>query len=288
MRVAIATCLNIPEPDPDEALLRDALTVRGARVRTLAWDAEGAAGEPEPSELVVLRSTWNYFEAPERFLAWVDRAAQRTRIVNPPAIVRGNTQKTYLRELSERGVDVVPTEYVAKGERRRVEDIVRERGWERVVIKPVVSAGSFQTERFDAGSLDAATRFLEARTRERDMMVQRWMPTIETHGERALVWIDGEFTHAVRKSPRFSGGAESVSEAIPIAADERAFAERVLAIPRAEAEELLYARVDVLRDEHGTLRVMELELIEPSLFLLQSPEALRRFVAAIEARAGVL
>ena len=109
----------------------------------------------------------------------------------------------------------------------------------------------------------------------------RWMPWVETNGERSIVWIDGAITHAIRKTPRFSGGSEQVSGEVAIADDERAFAERALA---PFASELLYARVDMVRDAEGTLRVMELELIEPSLFLVQSPRALERFVAAIARR----
>ena len=112
-------------------------------------------------------------------------------------------------------------------------------------------------------------------------MVQRWMPSVETYGERSLVWIDGEITHAIRKTPRFAGGVEQVSGEVPIADDERAFAERALA---PFASELLYARVDMVRDAEGVLRIMELELIEPSLFFQQSPAALARFVTAINRR----
>jgi len=98
--------------------------------------------------------------------------------------------------------------------------------------------------------------------------------------ERSLVWIDGELTHAIRKSPRFAGGSESVSDEQPIAPDERALAERVLA---PLSGELLYARVDVVRDDDagGAPRLMELELIEPSLFLRQCPRALDRLASAI-------
>jgi hypothetical protein len=111
------------------------------------------------------------------------------------------------------------------------------------------------------------------------------MAEVEGSGERALVWIDGELTHAVRKSPRFFGENESVSEAIPVAADERTFAELALKAADAREHGILYARIDVIRDEGGTLRLMELELIEPSLFLKQSAAALDRLVAAIVARA---
>jgi hypothetical protein len=113
---------------------------------------------------------------------------------------------------------------------------------------------------------------------DRDALVQPYLPSVETHGERALVWIDGHFTHAVRKTPRWSGENESVSDALAVEPDERALGELALA---PLASRLLYARVDVARDERGEPLLMELELIEPSLFLAQHASALSRFVDAI-------
>jgi hypothetical protein len=179
-------------------------------------------------------------------------------------------------------VPIVPTEFVRRGSTRRLDDILHAHGWDAVVVKPVVSAGSFRTERFSTATAAAGQGFLDGLVAERDAMVQRWMPSVETYGERSLVWIDGVITHGVRKTPRFSGGVEQVSGEVPIADDERAFAERALA---PFASDLLYARVDMVREDDGTLRLMELELIEPSLFLRQSPLALDRFAAAIARRA---
>ena len=279
MRVAIATCTNPPEPDPDEALLVTGLRQAGHEATILAWDDERAQSAFREHDLVVVRSTWNYYEHVDAFVAWVAGVGSTTRILNPPAVVAWNAKKTYLVELAERGVDIVPTEFVRRGETRAVGDIFAARGWDQVVIKPVVSAGSFRTERFARASLAAAQSFLDGLVQDRDTMVQRWMPSVETYGERSLVWIDGEVTHAIRKTPRFAGGVEQVSGDIEIAEDERAFAMRALA---PFASELLYARVDMVRDGEGVLRIMELELIEPSLFFRQSPLALARFIAAIE------
>ena len=159
-----------------------------------------------------------------------------------------------------------------------VEATMRERGWDRVVIKPIVSAGSFATRRFGRDEAKAAQTFVDEAGRA--MMIQRWAPAVETSGERAVVWIDGEVSHAVRKSPRFDDGHEAVTT-VPVADDERAFAEKVV---EPIAGELLYARVDMIRDDDQgktELRLMELELVEPSLFLKQHPPALERFANAI-------
>jgi hypothetical protein len=279
MRVAVASCRRLPEPDPDQSLLMQALAGAGVEATILAWDDPDAPFAA--FDLVVVRSTWNYFEQVEAFVAWAARVAEQTRLLNPAPVVAWNARKTYLAELEKRGVAVVPTVFVPRGRPPRLEALLEERGWDAVVIKPVVSAGSFRTERFDRATVAAGQAFLAGLAADRGAMVQRWMPSVETHGERSLVWIDGEFTHAIRKSPRFAGGFEQVTE-VPVADDERAFATRTLA---PLADQLLYARVDLVRDGEDGLCLMELELIEPSLFFRQSPVALARFVAALARRA---
>jgi hypothetical protein len=121
---------------------------------------------------------------------------------------------------------------------------------------------------------------------ERDMLVQQYQPSVEDHGERCLIWLDGVFTHAVRKTARFVGDEERVSsEAVPIASDERALAERVLALAPGP---LLYARVDLVRDGAARPLLMELELIEPSLFFGQSADSADRLARAIARRLSVV
>lgn len=286
-RIAIVTCRVLPEPDPDQEPLLAALRSAGLGAELLAWDAPSA--DPSPFDLCVLRSCWNYFERPDEFVAWIDRAAAVSRVVNPPEVVRWNLHKSYLAELEAGGVPIVPTVWFERGERADLRATLDERGWTDVVIKPTVSAASFSTRRFSLQGaeeeLGEGQRFLESLVAERDTMVQRYMPTVETSGERALVWIDGRLTHAVRKSPRFDDGVEQVSGALPVSAAERRIAEAALRIAsEAAAVPLLYGRVDVMQTETGgedALAVSELELMEPSLFLLQSPEALDRFVAAL-------
>jgi hypothetical protein len=220
----------------------------------------------------VLRSTWNYYERVDAFLAWVDRVEH---VLNPAAVVRDNVRKTYLRDLEARGIAIVPTAWDVKDVRA-----LRSLGWDTIVIKPVVSAGSFSTRRFTRAEDDAAQSFLDAAGRE--MMIQPWMPAVDTSGERSIVWIDGAVSHAIRKNPRFANEHESVT-AVDIAADERAFAERVIGEIHSKNPDLLYARIDMIRDG-ASLRLMELELVEPSLFLLQHPPALARFAGAILSR----
>ncbi|MCG8405949.1 MAG: hypothetical protein MI923_12205 [Phycisphaerales bacterium] len=276
MRIALVTCANLPEPDPDRELLMEALRNAKLQVEWLAWDDPNT--DPGGFDLCVLRSCWNYYENPRVFLDWIETTARVSRLLNPPQVVRWNLHKGYLRELDARGVPIIPTAWVSKGTQSPLEKIVEENGWTDVVIKPAVSAGSFQTRRFSADQLRVGQTFLDELSRERDVMIQQYMTSIENEGERALIWIAGRWTHAIRKSPRFSGGDEQVSEASEVSAKEQTFAERVLTDIKAE---LLYARLDVIRAADGRLCLSELELIEPSLFFLQHPPALKHFVRAV-------
>lgn len=270
MRVAVATCRNPPHPDLDEPLLFAALAARGIEAKSFAWE-EGAAPFLG-SDLVVIRSTWNYAHDTDAFLSWVDDVGSKTRLFNPPKIVRWNAHKTYLRELE---VPIVPTTFVERGGGLVVTDL----GWDDVVIKPTVSHGSYRTARF-RGDLPGAQAFLDALVADRDTMVQPYMPAVEGYGERSLVWIDGALTHAIRKNAQYGSVSGEMPSAVPIADDERAFAHRVLA---PFAKDLLYARVDTIRDGEQ-IRLMELELIEPFLFCISHPAAAEALAEAIARR----
>lgn len=279
-RVGVVTGLALPEPDHDEPLLVAALARAGASPSVVAWDDPGVAWGA--LDLCVVRSTWNYIDRRAAFCAWAEACARETRLFNPPDVLAWSTDKRYLGELEARGVPIVPTAFAGASD--TASSLADARGWGAIVIKPRVSAGSHATRRFGAGERAAADAFLAERAAAGDaMMVQPYQRAVEEGGgERSLVWVDGAWTHAVRKSPRFSGDAESVTGPLPIAGDERAVAERALA---PLADRVLYARCDLVRGDDGAPRVMELELAEPSLFLDRSPEALDRLVRGLLARA---
>lgn len=279
-RVGVVTASALPEPDLDEPLLLSALGAAGLDARVVAWDDPSVAWDA--LDLCVVRSTWNYVDRRDAFCAWADACARVTQLWNPPDVLRWSTDKAYLAELEGRGVPIVPTAFSAH-DSRPASAIAAARGWSDIVIKPRVSAGSHATRRFTRSAWPEADAFLRDRLAFGSMMIQPFQRAITTdHGERSLVWIAGAWTHAIRKAPRFSGDAESVQGPLPIADDERAVAALALA---PFADRVLYARVDLVRDDEGAPRVMELELAEPSLFLDRSPSALERLVAAIARRA---
>jgi glutathione synthase/RimK-type ligase-like ATP-grasp enzyme len=270
------TCVNPPDADPDEAFLRDGLRDAGVDAQVWAWD--DPSFEARGFDAVVLRSTWNYYKAPERFLAWCDATARATRMVNPADVVRTNAHKGYLRDLAGRGLAVVPTAWVARGDAPDLGAVMREREWDDVVVKPAVSAGSWRTRRFRAADAEAGTAFLAEIARDGDAMVQRYVPSVERGGERSILWIAGEVTHVIVKHPRFAGQEERVELGPAPGREER---EMVRTALRGLEDRLVYARLDVMAGEDGAPLVSELELIEPSLFLREYPPALDRMVAAI-------
>lgn len=254
--------------------MHQALAAAGVVAETRAWDdptVDWAA-----ARVAVLRSSWNYVRRYPAFMAWAERCAELTALWNPLPAIRWNIHKGYLLELAAAGIPVVPTRLLPRGRAMSLAEAAA--GWPEVVIKPAISAGSFGTIRVAQEDLARGQAHLDAMLPARDMLVQPYFRSVATHGERAVIWIDGAFTHEIRKHTRFSGEAEQTSTALPVGAAELAVAEQVMA---AAPRPLLYARVDLVRDEAGRPHLMELELIEPSLFFSGAPAAAARLAAAI-------
>jgi glutathione synthase/RimK-type ligase-like ATP-grasp enzyme len=267
-QLRIATCRTLPEVDVDEAPLAAALAAAGIDAELAAWDDPTIDWDrPIPT---LLRSTWNYALDVGRFLAWVDRASAAAPLWNPPHIVRANVHKRYLLDLQQRGVPIIPTTMARPGEPVAMT-------YSKFVIKPEVGAGSLDTRVFEPGD-PAAASHLKSLLSRGFALIQPYVASVDDYGERSVVFIDGELTHAIRKTPRFAGDAERIDGPFPIADDERAVAEAALA---PFARDILYGRVDLARDDSGRPMVMELELVEPSLFFARHPPALERFVGRL-------
>jgi hypothetical protein len=281
----IASCLVLPEPDHDAEPLAAALEAEGISAAVLGWDDPDVDWDaPIPT---ILRSTWNYALAPEAFRAWLDRVAVAAPLWNPLPLVLENLHKRYLVELPLRGVAAVPTRLIEQGQHGELSECADAFDTERVVVKPAIGAASLDTVRFTRGQDVRFAAHVERLAARGDVLVQPFLESVQDYGERALVWIDGELSHAIRKTPRFSGDAERIDGPLPIAHDEAALAQAALAPMIAEhGDRLLYARVDVARDAAGAPMVMELELIEPSLYFAKQPGSAERFVAGLMRRLG--
>lgn len=285
MDVGLVTYARLPDLDPDDRLLLEALRVRGIAAGAAVWD--DPSFDWSRPRLCVIRSTWDYHQRHAEFMAWAEHAASVSQLWNPIEALRWNTHKGYLRDLAERGIPTVPTEWLYAGTTTHLQELLDTRGWRRAVLKPAVSASAYSTIIVDEGSISEAQDLANRLLPSRDLMLQPFIESVETHGERSLIFIDGVFTHAVRRpsvltDPQYAEG-QGKYIAVEPAADELAFGAEVL---RAAGFPTLYARVDVVRDGESNLSLMELELVEPSLWLAHSPVAVERFAEGIIARLG--
>ncbi|MEV8097566.1 hypothetical protein [Kitasatospora sp. NPDC085879] len=275
--VAYVTSKDAPDQEVDAALA--AFAAQGLAAEPVVWD--DPAADWRRYDAAVVRSTWDYTGRRAEFLAWARRAAELTRLCNPVPVLERNTDKTYLRDLAGAGVPVVPTAWVAPGG-RLTEGTAP---WPELVVKPTVSSGARDTVR-TADRAAAAAHADRLTAAGRTAMVQPYLPAVDGEGETSLVFLGGEFSHAVRRGPMLSGpDGRFADEARQPDADQLAVAERVLAaVP--ERAELLYARVDLVRGPDGTPLLIELELTEPRLFLQYDAGAAARLAAAVRALAG--
>ena len=274
-RIALAGCSLWPAGRGDHAGLARALADRGAAAVWVPWD--DSATDWAGFDLVLLRETWDYPPRLASFLRWVDTVAGSTRLVNPPPVVRWNHHKGYLGELAAAGVPTVPTAVVTSAT-TDVDAAVRAGGAELVVVKPAVGIGGDDAARGRADD-PATAGHLRALLAGGDVLVQPYLPSIETAGETSVVVLDGRVTHAVAKRPAegefrvhdHRGGTYAEVEPSP-AQVELALAACEVARGRTGGR-LLYARADLVDGDEGRPLVMELELIEPSLYLHTVPAA---------------
>ena len=295
--VALATSEGYATLPDDDRLLLDALHALGVRAEPCVWSRPSAWRAPW--DLVVVRSCWDDHLRLGEFLAWLRALRSRgTSVLNPPAVIEWNARKRYLAELAEAGLPTIPTLLAGRGgladaERRLAALAAGDAAWRTVVAKPEVSASAHGTLRaavpFDDGARGAIAAQLEAG----DVLVQPYVPSVAEHGELSVLFVGGAYSHAVLKRPApgdFRVQAEHGGTAAPHPAPPAALAlaERALAhVARAHGRDggaLLSARGDMLLEPEP--RLMELELIEPSLFLAHGGDAAARLAAAVVAAIG--
>jgi glutathione synthase/RimK-type ligase-like ATP-grasp enzyme len=282
-QVALVTCAAVPDLDPDDRLLLGPLADRDVRVTVAVWDDPTV--DWARFDLAVVRSPWDYPARRDEFVAW---AATVPRLVNPCDVVAWNTDKRYLGELFDAGVPVVPTSWVQDGPW----ELPDEGEW---VIKPAVSSGSRDTGRYDAADPGhralAAAHVARLRAAGRLVMVQPYLPAVDSYGETAVLFLGGDYSHSIRKGPLLTGPdqqdvelfrEESITSRLPTPS-ELSVAEKALAAVPGGPDRLLYARIDLIPGLDGEPLLVELELTEPSLFLATAADAPGRLATAIHA-----
>ena len=280
-RIAFVTCAGSPEIHGDDRLVADALLRYGFQVTPAVWN--DASVDWRQFVTVVIRAAWDYHLDAPRYAAWLRGCEMEgVNLWNPAPMVLANIDKGYLTGFADAGVPTVPIAYVARGDRHSLRTLLERRNWARAVVKPAVSASAYGTWRT---SVDAADddqgRFAEA-VMQRAMLVQPFADEIVSAGEWSIVFFEGEYSHAVLKTP--TSGDFRVQEELggrfeprdPSAAVVEG-ARRVLAQAAAPP---LYARVDGI-ERDGAFTLMELEINEPFLYLGSAVGAAQRFADAI-------
>ncbi len=281
--IALATYADLPDLTADDALLIPALAERGLRARPVVWNDPGV--DWSAPKVTVIRSTWDYHHQRTAFLTWAEGVASQHALWNPLELLRWNTHKFYLRELEQRAIPIVPTLWLEQGTSANLAALMEQHGWPKVVIKPAVSASAYATMVITTEMAQAGQAHLDQLLVTNDMLLQPFLATVTSSHERSLIFIDGTYTHAIEREPALDLEPDAQDQLIVPQEDELLLARNILDLLPTSP---LYARVDLIHDEAGTLRLMELELVEPFLWLAHAPHAVQLFADALARKVGIV
>ena len=289
MRLALATCSNLPDWEVDDLPFHQAIVDAGIDMERPIWD--DPAVDWKSFDLVLIRTTWDYQEKQQDFNAWAERISVETRLVNPVNVVVWNTAKTYLRDLERVGAPLTPTKWLDQGTQVDIQAMMQGLGWTRGFLKPVVGATARETLPFDCSpeSLEKAQAHLDRLLPVESMMLQPFLASVMEEGEYSAIFFGGEFSHGVQKIPvagdyRVQDDFGATDKPHTFSASDYETVQQIeksllrLVKERFDGVTLTYARVDMIRDAEGKLRLNELELVEPSLFFRHDSESPKRFV----------
>ena len=275
--VALVTCREALGIDYDMPLLLEAVRAAGIAVDEVCWDDESI--DWSTYNHVVIRSTWDYHRRYDEFMQWVHSVSSVSTMSNSLDVITWNTDKHYLAEVAAMGLPVVPTVFIEPGHDGWPDQVHDLLAHGDVVVKPAISAGSNDTERHS--NIDAAQKHIsELLSAHRSVMLQPYMADVDVESETGLVFIDGKFSHAFAKGAllaqekNMSGGlyAEEEIGVRQPTAEQLLIGERAVKWLTSRFGNLLYARVDLLPTAQGPV-IIEIELTEPSLYLLLRPDA---------------
>jgi len=279
-RIALATASKYPDLTDDDRHLLAPLAQRNIQADPAIWT--DASRNWASYDAVIVRSCWDYHLQPEKFLHWVSHLEElKVPVFNCADIIRQNANKTYLRELEAKGIAIVPTLWAEPGQQISLNDQLRELAWPQAVVKPRISATAYRTQLVTSENASSAQALFDDLRQGSGVMVQKFMDSIATEGEWSLMFFAGEFSHAVIKRPKpgdFRVQNDFGGTAQPAYPPPNVLAAATRAVESVDAT--LYARVDGVIDQ-GQFRLMELELIEPAVFLSVHQAAPARFAEAI-------
>ena len=280
MKIALLTCRDWPGVYEKEQKLALEIS-KDLDVKVEIWNDPSV--DWASFDCLIFRTVWDYFEYPKEFAAWLDKIESlNIRTLNPLSIIQRNQHKFYLKDLQNQGIDIIPTLFIAKNTGLDL-SILKEKNWEKAVIKPAISAGSYMTTLFSQDEIPTIEAEYTPIALERDLLIQPFMPEIQEMGEISILFFRGQYSHAVLKKPKkddfriqsqFGGQYQSFTP-------ESSIIKTAENIVKTFGGELLYARVDGILKE-GKFLLMEIELIEPDLYFDYAPEAKKNYLKALE------
>jgi glutathione synthase/RimK-type ligase-like ATP-grasp enzyme len=283
-RLALITWSGLPHGAESERMLLPHLVAAGVETEIVDW--RSAASDFSKFDLIVLRSCWDYHLRAAEFINWLQRTAQATRVLNAVDTMLWNHNKFYLREVEALGIEIAPTIFVSRNAAIAAADRSQIESWPKIVVKPAVSASAHKTWLIDGAAVPTDAELAQRMGRE-PFLIQQFIPEIQTKGEISFIYIDGVFSHAALKRPgpgdfrvqkEHGGSAELLHPSVALLDQANQIAGTV-----PQVRDSLYCRIDAV-ERHGRLVLMELELIEPELFLGLAEGAAWRFADAIVRR----
>jgi glutathione synthase/RimK-type ligase-like ATP-grasp enzyme len=283
-RIGLATAAEFPSLSDDDQLVLESLQAHGFDSQPVIWSDESVSWDNY--DFIVVRSCWDYHRRLDAFRSWIETLETHgVALCNPPDLLRWNLDKSYLTDLGNSGVPTVPTVRIEQSSPQTLESILQNNEWEEAVVKPTVAATAYRTSRVSLETATTDQQLLEEVLAHSDALVQPFIPEIQTEGEWSLIYLDGQFSHSVKKYPQSGDyrvqaefGGRVVSETAP---------QSFIDIGHHALEQLdqrpLYARVDGVETE-TCIRVMEMELVDPELFFRHSEAAIEWFVDRLSDR----
>ena len=280
MKIALLTCEKLPDLNPEDQKIIPALAQHNIESSAVIWSDKTVNWTD--FDYLIFRNTWDYFEKETEFKIWLDHIEKLgIKTLNPIEVIKQNIHKFYLREMEQQGITILPTLFIDKTAHLDLAKRIPSH-WKKAVIKPAFSAGSYLTEVFDVSNSTQIDQQYERIALEKELLVQEFMPQIQTLGETSFIFFNKKFSHAVNKKPvegdfrvqSLFGGMYTLVH------PSQDLIQKAQKVVDTFKEDLLYARVDgILIDQE--LYLMEVECIEPDLYFNLSENSLERFVASI-------